>query len=208
MATPTVYLVSGSNKGIGLGLVTQLAARPNVIVFAGARTPSDASALRALASEHRGTFHILQLVSGDEEGNRAAVAELNKIAVRLDVVIANAGIAKHMGPALETPPDEMREHYGVNVIGTLVLFQATYALLSASTPSPKFIPISSSAGSIENGAKAPLKVLAYGASKATGNYLARRLYYEYPILSIWNVYARKEAKADPSQFASPSLRDL
>jgi len=160
MSTPTVYLVSGANRGIGLGLVTQLAKRSNAVVFAGARTPSTASSLQALTSQHPGKFPVLTLVSGDEVGNRAAVAEIKRIVGRLDVVIANAGICSLIAPAMETTPEVMREHYDVNVIGTLVLFQATYPLLSASTPTPKFIPISSGAGSILDGAKFFLKVMA------------------------------------------------
>jgi NAD(P)-dependent dehydrogenase (short-subunit alcohol dehydrogenase family) len=76
----------------------------------------------------------------------------------------------------------------VNVVGTLVLFQATYPLLSDSTPSPKFIPITSAAGSITDCAVIPLSVLAYGSSKAALNYLARKLHFEYANLSKIEVY--------------------
>jgi NAD(P)-dependent dehydrogenase (short-subunit alcohol dehydrogenase family) len=106
--SPTVYLVSGANRGIGersiidtaglelmiadegLGLVTALAARANTVIFAGARNPSSASELRELAYK-RENVHILELVSCDEAGNRAAVDEIKRIAGALHVVIANAG---------------------------------------------------------------------------------------------------------------------
>jgi NAD(P)-dependent dehydrogenase (short-subunit alcohol dehydrogenase family) len=71
----------------------------------------------------------------------------------------------------------------VNVVGTLILFQAAYPLMKASTPKPKFVPISSSAGSIAEGAAFPMRHLAYGASKAAENYLARKLHYEHDDLS-------------------------
>jgi NAD(P)-dependent dehydrogenase (short-subunit alcohol dehydrogenase family) len=87
------------------------------------------------------------------------------------------------GPALETTADDVRAHIEVNVIGTLVLFQATYPLMKASTPSPKFIPISSSGGSIEFGAHLPIQNLSYSLSKAAENYLARKIRSENDGLS-------------------------
>ncbi|EJU05879.1 NADP-binding protein [Dacryopinax primogenitus] len=179
-STPTVYLVSGSNRGIGSGLVTLLAARENTVVFCGCRNPAAATDLDALVAKHPGKVHIVKIVSGDLEGNKAAVEEVRKIAGRLDVAIANAAIGNYLGPALQTPPEAMREHFEVNVIGTLVFFQAVYPLLKASTETPKFIPIASGAGSMTDGARFPVPVLAYGASKAAENYLARKLWFECP----------------------------
>jgi NAD(P)-dependent dehydrogenase (short-subunit alcohol dehydrogenase family) len=60
-----------------------------------------------------------------------------------------------------------------------VLFKASLELLKASSPSPKFVMISSQAGGIEFGATVPLNNLAYGLSKAAENYLARKLHIEY-----------------------------
>jgi len=177
--TSTVYLVSGANRGIGLGFVTALARRDNVIVFAGARNPSAATDLQALVEEFPGKVHIVKLTSCDKRENEAAVKEISSIAGRLDVVIANAGISNFYGPSLETPAEQMREHFEINVIGTLILFQASYPLLKASTPSPKFIAISSAAGSITDGTAFSGGVLAYGSSKAAENYLARKLHFEH-----------------------------
>jgi NAD(P)-dependent dehydrogenase (short-subunit alcohol dehydrogenase family) len=70
--------------------VTALAARPDTLVFAGARNPAGATELRALAEE-RHNVHVLQLTSADETDNRAAVAEIERVAGALHVVIANAG---------------------------------------------------------------------------------------------------------------------
>jgi NAD(P)-dependent dehydrogenase (short-subunit alcohol dehydrogenase family) len=74
----------------GLGLVKALAARADTVVFAGARDTSSANELRELADKQE-NVHILKLVSCDEEGNRAAVEEIKRIAGALHVVIANAG---------------------------------------------------------------------------------------------------------------------
>jgi NAD(P)-dependent dehydrogenase (short-subunit alcohol dehydrogenase family) len=63
------------------------------------------------------------------------------------------------------------------VIGPLVLFQASYPLLKASTAAPKFVIISSRAGSNVIGAAIP-GGLSYGASKAAVNFLSRKLHFE------------------------------
>jgi NAD(P)-dependent dehydrogenase (short-subunit alcohol dehydrogenase family) len=149
--TSTVYLVSGANRGIGasahlvlayhlgidhsllgLGFVTALIRRDNVIVFAGARNPSSATDLQALIKEFPGKAHIVKLTSCDKKENEAAVKEISSIAGRLDVVIANAGtiliclliniflnpffkgISNFYGPSMETPAEQMREHFEVN----------------------------------------------------------------------------------------------
>jgi NAD(P)-dependent dehydrogenase (short-subunit alcohol dehydrogenase family) len=75
----------------GFGLVKALSARDNTIVFAGARDPAAAKDLQALAAARPGKLYIVKLVSGDAEGNAAAVSFVKEKAGRLDVVIANAG---------------------------------------------------------------------------------------------------------------------
>ncbi|KII87061.1 hypothetical protein PLICRDRAFT_42697 [Plicaturopsis crispa FD-325 SS-3] len=174
---PTVYLVSGASRGIGLGFIRALATRPNTIIFAGARTPSSSPDLQALAAAHPGKVHIVELTAGDVEGNRLAAERIGEVAGRVDVVIANAGICKCYTPVHETPAEELREHFEVNVIGTITLFQALRPLLLAS-PHPKFVAISTVGGSIEAGAAFPFPIAAYGASKAAENWLARKIHFE------------------------------
>ncbi|KDQ17668.1 hypothetical protein BOTBODRAFT_143996 [Botryobasidium botryosum FD-172 SS1] len=163
-----VYLVSGANRGIGLGFVTSLATRDNVIVLAGARNPSAATGLHTLVERHPGKVHIVKLTSCNKAENNNAIAEIKPIAGQLDVVIANAGISQYFGPAAETPVQQMRDHFE--------------PLLKSSAPSPKFIAISSGAGSMAHGASMPMGILAYGASKAAENYLCRKLHFEHPEL--------------------------
>ncbi|KZO92379.1 NAD(P)-binding protein [Calocera viscosa TUFC12733] len=183
--SPTVYLVSGANRGIGLELIAQLAARENVVVFAGARNPSTATALRALESKSPSKVHVVKLTSADEADNKAAVAKVKQVAGRLDVVIANAGVFGNRDAALlseKASLDIMRGTFEVNVLGPLVLFQAAWQLLKASTDSPKFIVVSSLAGSIQVGTSFPIPILPYGTSKAAVNWFTTKLHYEYPSL--------------------------
>ena len=98
---------------LGLALVTTLGARPDTIVFAGARNPSGATDLHALAKAHPDRFHVIKVVSPDKENNLEAAKEIQRVAGRLDVVIANAGISECIAPALEVPPEEMVKHFEV-----------------------------------------------------------------------------------------------
>lgn len=97
---------------LGLGLVTSLVQRPDVVVFAGARDPSSSS-LTSLASKYPGKLIPLKVVSADEVNNRAALEEIKQKAGRLDVVIANAGIATYYGSVVESPAQELRDHIEV-----------------------------------------------------------------------------------------------
>ena len=108
---------------------------------------------------------------------------------KLDIVISNSGIAKHIGPALETPMKELQDHFNVNTVSHLLLFQATWPLLTAApTPEPKFIVISSSVGSISGMEREPVPMLAYGCSKAATNYLVRKLHFEHEKLVCFSIH--------------------
>lgn len=100
---------------------------------------------------------------------------------KLDIVIANAGISKYFGKAELTPAKQMFEHFQVNSVGPLLLFQATRPLLSA-TINAKFIVISSGAGSISNMENLEVENTAYGSSKAAVNFVTRKIHFENPDL--------------------------
>ncbi|KAJ7166389.1 aflatoxin biosynthesis ketoreductase-like protein nor-1 [Mycena crocata] len=179
MSGKTVYLVTGANRGIGYGLVVALAARENTVVFAAARDPT-AQSLKDLSAKYP-NVHPIKLTSGDKTDNEAAIAEIKKTAGQLDVIIANAGIAKYYGPLATTPLSEFREHWEVNTLGTVVLFQAAHTLLLASpTGTPIFAYISSAAGSI--GQYLGNQSSSYGSSKAAANFLVKALDAENPSL--------------------------
>ncbi|KZO92377.1 NAD(P)-binding protein [Calocera viscosa TUFC12733] len=196
---PSVYLVSGANRGVGLALVTELLARDDTVVFAGARNPSAAKDLHALEAKYTGKLHTVKLTSGDKADNDAAVAKIKEIAGHLDVVIANAGISNSFTHTADIPLEEVREHFEVNVLGTLALFQAAYPLLK-SAESAKFVTISSQLGSIQHGPLVPWPTTAYGTSKAASNWLSRKVYFEYPGLITVAIHPGV-VKTDMSAFA-------
>ncbi|KJA23333.1 hypothetical protein HYPSUDRAFT_201362 [Hypholoma sublateritium FD-334 SS-4] len=171
MSSPsTVYLITGSNRGIGLGLVGYIAAsRPNAFIYAGVRDPTKAVALEALSNVYPGRIAIVKCVSADAEGNALLAKKIQERHGRVDTVIANAAIARVVTTVLETPAKELEDHFTVNVLGTVVLFQALHALLKAS-PAPRFIPIRSN-----DGAPPPY---AATSSKAALNFITRKIHFE------------------------------
>jgi NAD(P)-dependent dehydrogenase (short-subunit alcohol dehydrogenase family) len=98
----------------------------NTVVFAGVRDLKDRAALDELAATSANKIHVLKVVSADLENNKAAVEEIMRIAGRLDVVIANAATGFGYKSSLETPLQDVQDHFTVNVVGPLALFQATY----------------------------------------------------------------------------------
>ncbi|KAL1728690.1 hypothetical protein EV714DRAFT_214732 [Schizophyllum commune] len=179
--SPTVYLVSGANRGIGLSLVTLLAARPDTIVFAGARDPARATDLQALATAHPNRVYPVKLISADRASNAAAAEKIKKVVGRLDVVIANAAISECIENMLGVPKEELVRHFEINSVGPLVLFQAVWPLLKAS-PAPKFVPVTSMVGSVEVGSLFDIDNIPYGTSKAALNWITRKLHHDFPEL--------------------------
>jgi len=184
---PIVYLISGANRGIGFALVNEFASRENVVIFAGTRSVErgDGTAnLYKLADAMPDKVFVVKLTSVDLENNIAAAKFIKEKAGRLDVVIANAGLGRSHASILEETADEMRAHWEINVNGPFVLFKAVYSLLCqesprdpAVDPPPKFIAVSSTAGSIELGPS--FSTISYGASKAALNYLIRKIHCEH-----------------------------
>jgi norsolorinic acid ketoreductase len=108
----------------------------------------------------------------------------------LSVVIANAGKAEFYGTVLQTPVEGAREHFNINTVGTLALFQAVHPLLTV-TPDgtlSKFITVSSTVGSIGDMEQWPMSATAYGMSKAALNWLTRNIHIENPGLIAFPIH--------------------
>lgn len=192
MASHTVYLITGGNRGIGRGFIRQLLQEPSTTVIAAVRDPSHPTS-KSLADLPKGTdtkLIVVKLDSAVETDAADAVAEIRELGVTsLDVVIANAGIAQGGTSVRSTSVANTQKHFNVNAIGPLTLFQATADLLQASkTGSPKFIAVSTIIGSIGSQdilANFPKTFSPYGASKAALNWFIRLLSFEEPWLTSW-----------------------
>ena len=178
-AAKTVYVISGSNRGLGYGVLEKLAVRDTAIIYAGARDPSQAIELQQLANKHS-NVHVVQLRADSEADHKALAERAEKEAGRVDVVWANAGIC-HLdawAPVQSVSVAALREHIEVNTIHPLYMFQSFYKLLGHSS-NPRFIVTSSGSGT--TGMLEMLKdipQLCYGLSKAAVNNLTRRIHFE------------------------------
>ena len=178
-SSKTVYVISGASRGIGYGVVEQLAKRSGAIVYAGARDVSKADKLQQLAQQHS-NIHVVQLRADSEEDHKAVAAKVEKEAGRVDVLWANAGICVYdeWNPVHKASVPSLREHIEVNTIHPLLMYQAFYALLRHSS-SPKFFvssSISGSTGLLEKISCWPQ--LLYAMSKAAVNNMTRRIHFE------------------------------
>ncbi|KAL6716010.1 hypothetical protein ACLMJK_006972 [Lecanora helva] len=184
MSSYTV-LVTGANRGIGLGLVETYLSRPSTIVVAGVRDPNHASSQK-LSSLPKGPSSKLIVAKIDSKSSTDPAAAVNTIKSQgitsLDLVIANAGICTGMTPVATADPALVMEHIEVNGFGPLYLFQATLPLMQKSKGA-KFVGIGSPLGSIGGQDQRPYPCTTYGTSKAVQHWIVRKIHFEHPELT-------------------------
>ncbi|RDW75240.1 hypothetical protein BP6252_06382 [Coleophoma cylindrospora] len=186
----TTYLITGANRGIGLGLIQVYLARPNTTTIAAVRDP-DHPTSQALSALPHGANSKLILVKLDSASPTDAADAITTLQTQhnitsLDVVIANAGIAKVQPLVRELQLADLEEHNHVNVSGPVLLFQATLPLMLKAA-APKFVGISSSAASIAAMGERYFPNAAYGPSKVTLNYLLRKMHFEHEELTVFPI---------------------
>ncbi|KAG9495578.1 hypothetical protein J7337_013828 [Fusarium musae] len=171
-----VWVVTGGNRGIGLGFVKSHIARPSVTVIATVRDDQARTALEdATADLTRGDGAILSIVQLD------FTAALPPDQIRklfdidhVDVLINNAAASFKSYPVLEIPTDDLRSAFEINTIGPLTVVQGLWSLLQKSS-APKVVNVSSSVGCITYH---EVVAGAYGPSKAALNWLTQALHLQ------------------------------
>ncbi len=179
-----VYVVTGGNRGLGLGLVKSLLARPNTTVVATARNEEAVASLEAEgATAAKGTDSGLRVLQFDfltavpPEKVRETFATTAAVD-RVDVLVLNAGFATTLAPAAATTAGDMRACFEVNAIAPLMVFQGLWPLLrEAAGGAPKLVWITSSVGSIAG--MEPFPGGAYGPSRAAQNWLTKALHAQH-----------------------------
>jgi len=183
MSFQSTVLITGSKTGIGKGLLEAYASRPNTLAIAAIRDGPDSSAAAALTSLPTAKDSKI-IVAQYDAGRKTAATDLVAYLTAthniksLDIVVANAGILKQYGAAREAAPELIDEHFQINTLAAIILYQATRSLLLASAQTPKFFVISSSIGSNALQDNYPMEVIAYGLSKAAVNWAASRIHRE------------------------------
>lgn len=167
------WLITGANRGIGLELV-KIVSSHNV-VFAATRNLAKATELEQLAS-HNPNIHVIKLESTSVADATAAARLIDTVVGGLDVVVSNAGIANDWNRVTDVSVESLTEHFNVNAVGALILFQAMYPLL-LKRQTRKFITVSTIAASLQLRIDVPHTV--YGTSKVALNFITRSIHNEH-----------------------------
>lgn len=142
--TAPIALVTGGNKGIGLGLVKQLA-QAGWTVYLGSRDAARGQAARdRLPAEL--DVRVLALEVTEAATLQAAADSVRQQSGRLDVLINNAGICPDIEPPSKATLDSLRSTYETNVFGPVLVVQAMLPLLRAGTLK-RIVNVSSELGS-------------------------------------------------------------
>ncbi|KAI0393140.1 NAD(P)-binding protein [Xylariaceae sp. FL0594] len=179
----TVYVVTGGNRGIGLGLVKTLLARPSSTVIATVRSEAAHRVLEegvsAVTSGPGSSLHVVHLdfTSAVSPHTVLTAIQSTGVADRVDVLINNAGGPYPMVAALETEAQHMRQAFETNTIAPLLVFQGLWPLMRRSGVR-KLAMISSSLASIGQMHVDMLPAGAYGPSRCAQNWLCRALHLE------------------------------
>ena len=186
MADNTVYVVTGANRGLGLGLTKSLLSRPSTTVVGTVRNDEAAASLKAdtdsITSANGTTLHIVKLdfstAIPTEKILEAFHAAVGSGLSHIDVLINNAAVGPPFVPSVELRAEDLRAAFETNTIAPLLVFQALWPLLRRSpTGRPKLVMMSSSVGCVTE--MEPLPGGAYGPSKAALNYLTKSLHTQH-----------------------------
>jgi NAD(P)-dependent dehydrogenase (short-subunit alcohol dehydrogenase family) len=140
-------LVTGANRGIGLEIVRQLAARNASVILA----CRDAEQGRKAAASLQGDIEVLPLDVTSNKSIAAAVKLFSSNHKYLDALINNAGVIHDGDTDITTmDADLVRRTMETNTLGVLRVSQAFLPLLRKSRQ-PRIINLSSGGGQLSDG---------------------------------------------------------
>ena len=164
-----LYLITGANRGIGLGFVGQLLARGDSVV-ATARRPDEADELQRLAERHPDRLEIAELDLSRQDTIDEVADRLGNRS--LDVLINNGATMKGAGPFEELNDSILFESFEVNTVGPLRVSRALLPNLERAEGA-KIVNITSKMGSVADNTSGGS--YAYRISKAALNMATRSM---------------------------------
>lgn len=171
-----VVAITGASSGIGAATAVACAAhgmRVGLFARREARLRDVAARIEAAGGE-------AEVVAGDVRDRDAVLDLVERVTRRwrrLDVMVANAGFGI-ASPVADTPPDEVREIFDVNVIGTIWAIQAAWPIFEMER-SGHLVLVSS--GAAKHGIPANA---VYSATKAAQANLAEGLRIEAEAIGV------------------------
>ena len=178
-----VALITGANKGIGFEVARQIAKAGWTVLAAARNEELGRQAAAKLQAEGLDVHFVLIDLNAKETAAIAAETIRDQFG-KLDLLINNAGIASQGdGPPSKANIEVLKTVMQTNYIGTVAVTQAMLPLLQHAAKA-QIINVSSELGSVSlhtdpNWKYAPVKVLAYCASKAALNMFTVQLAYEF-----------------------------
>jgi NAD(P)-dependent dehydrogenase (short-subunit alcohol dehydrogenase family) len=178
-----VALITGANKGIGFEVARQIAKAGWTVLAAARNEELGRQAAAKLQAEGLDVQFVHIDLNAQETAVTAAEA-IRKQFGKLDLLINNAAItSKGDGPPSKVSSETLETVMRTNYVGAVSVTQAMLPLLQ-SAGKAQIINVSSELGSVSqqtdtNWKYAPVKLLAYCASKAALNMFTVQLAYEF-----------------------------
>lgn len=167
-----VAIVTGGSRGIGRSTAEALASRGARVVLTYVKGEAEARAVAAGIEERGGKAEVLGFDVADMKASEDAIAEASKRLGRLDILVANAGVAVD-GLLLRIKEDDLDRIFAVNVKGALACARAATKVMMRARAG-RIVFLSSVVGEMGNAGQA-----AYAASKAALLGLTKTLAREY-----------------------------
>eukprot|EP00026_Physarum_polycephalum_P010855 Phypoly_transcript_11037.p1 GENE.Phypoly_transcript_11037~~Phypoly_transcript_11037.p1 ORF type:complete len:241 (+),score=50.81 Phypoly_transcript_11037:467-1189(+) len=169
-------LITGTNSGIGLGLVKLFASDPKIShVFGTVRPSADAAKLNEFAQQHKNKVHVIKIDPANLESAKSGAKEVEKIlgGKGLDYLINNAGTYTFNPSVLEVTDQNLLLNFNANVVTAHHISVAFFPLLEKGTEK-KVLNVTTLVGSItECDGRYPFPLPAYAVSKAALNMLTK-----------------------------------
>ncbi len=181
-AVRKVALITGANKGIGFEVARQIAKAGWTVLAAARSEELGRQAVARLLADGL-DVHFVPIDLNDQKTVVTATEAIRNQFGKLDLLINNAAIVgAGDGPPSKVSIETVETVFHTNFVGTIAVTQAMLPLLQGAGKA-QIINVSSSLGSVSlqndpNWEYAPVKLLAYCASKAALNMFTVQLAYE------------------------------
>ncbi|KAE8739404.1 hypothetical protein FOCC_FOCC015092 [Frankliniella occidentalis] len=146
-------LITGCNRGLGLGLVQQLVQRPTPPkhLIATCRNPQQAEALTAIAAQHK-NVHVLQIDVKDFNGYDNFAKQVQSIVKDdgVNVLFNSAGVSSKFTRVNLVKVEQMTENFLTNTVAPLMLTKALLAELKKASKGNESAPKGSQRAVIVN----------------------------------------------------------
>ncbi len=189
MSVQRIALVTGSRRGIGLGIALALGRAGYHVVVSGTAAEGD-NALALFAQEKLHAVYMRCDVS-KEEDRRAVMEEILSRFGRLDVLVNNAGVAPETRmDLLDTTEDSFDRVLDINLKGTFFLCQlaarAMTAGLNAGLPEyqPRIVNIGSISAYTASVNRGEYCISKAGVGMVTQLFAARLAEYGIPVFEV------------------------